>query len=318
MQKDFNSTISSTSKSLTTMSTRPANLQFLDHWAWKFYAYLFASLFGIFALSCLFAFVQQCKQSARSRNIHGRFTTVQLFAAATLKVVRLLLRPVELHDKSEEVFTTTLLMECISVALNLSAFSILLLILLESTKTSLVNARLQNIWVLLGITGVLMAVMLTLNFLAFYGTRLLWYFVSYIFVFIWGILICVGYAVAGYRMWQNLKSSREQGRKSGDGRLKRIIILVFLSPFITAAALILSLCLAASGYGIFVELEITEHTKWSRYAILCLLQSCDLAIMVVIFGIVIRSKFRRSTIDDAPTLHLGTFDKTSNEEELTV
>lgn len=314
----LNLTISSTSKSLTILSTRPAYFQFLDHWVWKFYAYLFASLFGIFALSCLFAFVQQCKQSARSRNIHGRFTTVQLFAAATLKVVRLLWRPVELQDMSEEVFTTTLLMECISVALNLSAFSILLLILLESTKTSLVNARLQNIWVLLAITGVLTALMLTLNLLAFYGSRFFWYFLSYIFVFIWGILICVGYAVAGYRMWQNLKSSREQGRNSGDGRLKRIIILVFLSPFITAAALILSLCLAASSYGIFVELEITEHTKWSRYPILCLLQSCDLAIMVVIFGIVIRSKFRRSTIDGAPTLHLGTFDKTNNEEELTM
>lgn len=300
------------------MSTRPAYLQFLDHWAWKFYAYLFASLFGIFALSCLFAFVQQCMQPARSRNIHGRFTTVQLFVAATLKVVRLLWSPMVLHDTSEEVFTTTLLMECTSLALNLSAFSILLLILLESTKTSLANARLQNIWVLLAITGVLTAVMFTLNLLAFYGTRFFWYFVSHIFVFIWGILICVGYAVAGYRMWQNLKSSRERGRNSGEGRLKRIITLVFLSPFITAAALILSLCLAASSYGIIVELEITEHTKWSRYAILCLLQSCELAIMVVIFGIVIRSKSRRSTADDALTLQLGTFDKTNNEEELTV
>ena len=299
------------------MSTGPAKSSFLDHWAWQFYAYLFASLFGIFALSCLFAFIQQCTQPAHRRNMHGRFTTVQLFVAATLRVVRLLWSPRLLHDKSQEVFITSLLMECISVALTLSAFSILLLILLESTKTSLANARWQNIWVLLAISGVLTAVMLTFNLLAFYQAQIFWYFVSYIYLFIWGILICVGYAVAGYRMWQNLKSSREQGRNSGKGRLKRIITLVLLSPFITAAALILSLCLAASGYGIIVELEVTEQAKWSRYAILCLLKSCDLAIMVVIFGIVIRSKSRGSTVDDAPTLQLGTFDKT-NEEELTV
>lgn len=288
-------------------------LEFLDHWAWKFYAYLFASLFGIFAATCFAAFVHQCTRSSRSRNIHRRFTTVQLFIAATLKVASLLCNPIVLHNKTVEIIATTLLIDCASVALNLSAFSILLLILLETTKTSLAGPKLQNACVLLAITGVLTTVMVTLNLLSLYSHSKFWYFVSYIYLLVWGILICFGYAVAGHRMWRNLKSSRSRENNTEEGRLKRIITLVFLSPFITAATLILSVCMAASHYGIIVELKITERRKWSKYTILFLLRSCEYTIMVIIFGIVIRTKSRRSSVNDAPSIKLGTF-----EEDVTI
>ena len=320
MQRNKNSSAYAPTKSLSSVSTRSANIEFLDHWAWEFYAYTFATLFAIFALSCFVAFVQQWTQPSRSRSIHGRFTTVQLFIAATLKVVGLLWSPIVLHNTSTEIFTASLLIDCFSVALSLSAFSILLLILLETTKTSLAVPRLQNIWVLLGITSVLTAVMLTLNLLALFSEtpRRFWYFVSHAYLFIWGILICVGYTVAGYRMWRTLKSSRRLRRSAGEGRLKRIITLVFLSPFVTAATLILNLCLAGSLYGILKGLEITEDKVWVRYAVQFLRSSCDLVIMVSIFGIVIRTKSQRSSADDEPALQMGTFadDTTTPLEEV--
>ena len=282
--------------------------KFLDHWAWELYTYTFASLFAIFALICFLIVVRQWMQPSRSRNIHGRFITVQLFMAATLKVVGLLWSPaIVLYNASRETFAGSLLIDCFSMALSLSAFSILLLILLETTKTSLATPRLQNIWVLLAITAVLTATMLTFNLLVLFADRAFWYLMSYIDLFVWGILICVGYTVAGYRMWRNLQSSRRLGNSKGERRLKTIIILVFLSPFITASTLILSLCLAASDYGIFVELEISGETMWSRYSIKFLLQSCDLAISVLIFGIVVRTKTRSCSVDDAPPFQLGTF-----------
>ena len=251
--------------------------------------------------------VRQWTQRSGSQNVHGRFTTVQLFIAATLKVVGLLWSPIGLNDISMGTFIASLLIDCFSMALNLSAFSILLLILLETTKTSLVAPRLQNIWVLLAVTAVLTAAMLTFNLLVLYAARELWYFVSCLAIFIWGILVCVGYTIAGHRIWRNLKSSRRLGNSTREGRLKNVITLVFLSPIITVFALILSLLLAASDYGIFVELEINEKTIWRRYAFMFLLRSCEFAIVALIFGIVVRTKSRRRSVADVSTVQLGAF-----------
>ena len=214
-----------------------------------------------------------------------------------------------LNGTSQDVFITALLIDCCSIALILSAFSILLLILLETTKTSLAPPRLQNIWVLFAITAVVTLVMLTFNLLVLYADRTFWYFLSYLAHFIWGTLICIGYVVAGRRMWRNLQSSREVRKSSGERRLKNITTLVFLAPCVTAAMLILNVCLAASEYGIFKHLEMTANTFWSRYAAVFLLTCCQLLIVVLIFGVVIRTKSGKGSVDNASNVQLGTFEK---------
>lgn len=305
MQGSENSSVEYTSLPPST-STPYAN--FLDHWAWKLYSYFFASLFGLFALIDIIVIVQQSTFHSLSRSTHARFSTVQLFLASTLKSACLLWSPTFINSESKEVITGVLLLDCISVGLNLSAFSILLLVLLETTQTSLTIPRLQNLGVLIAITGAFSTVMLLLNLMALWKHSLEWYFASYLYVFVWGILVCVGYTVAGYRMWRNLKSSRSQGNEIKESRLKRIISLTFISPFITAAILLLSVFMAACDYGVLVGLEVSEHSIWARFVALVLLRTCELVIMLIIFGMVIRTKFQRSKEDNAPTLQLGTFD----------
>ena len=298
MDQNESSTLNSLTTSVSSSSVANGK-KFRHHWAWDFYAYTFATLFGIFALSCFAIIVRQCKQPSGSRSVHGRFTTIQLFVAASLKVVVLLWNPLLLGEASKDVFTTALIIDCCSLALILSAFSILLLILLETTKTSLAPPRLQKIWVLLAITAVLTFVMLTFNLLV---------------LLIWGTLICIGYVVAGRRMWRNLQSSRGIGKSSGERRLKKITILLFFAPCITAAVLILNVCLAASEYGIFKDLEMTASTFWSRYSTMFLLNCCHLATVVLIFAVVIRARSRRGSVDDVPNVQLGTFEETPMEE----
>lgn len=203
---NLNSSAQSTTRALsTTMHHKPSHSRkFFDHWSWDFYTYLFVVLFGVFALSCLVVIIRQWTQPSHSRGIYVRFTTFQLFIAATMKVVALLWSPKVLDDAPKEIFAVSLILECLSMALMLSALSILLLILLETTKTSLAAPKLQNIWALLGITALLTAIMLTFNLLVLLNNRKFWRFFSYIHLFIWGLIICVGYTVAGRRMWRNL------------------------------------------------------------------------------------------------------------------
>ena len=117
-------------------------------------------------------------------------------------------------------------------------------------------------------------------------------------------------------MWSNLKSSREIGKSSGERRLKNITILVLIAPFITAAMLILTVCLAAPQYGILKRLKMsTKETNWKRYVIKFLLKCCELVIVVLIFGVVIRTKSGKGSVEDAPSLQLGTFVEEPPTEE---
>ena len=315
-----NSSAQSTTRALSTTihHTPSRSRKFFDHWSWDFYSYLFVALFGVFALSCLVVLIRQWTQPSHSSGIYVRFTTFQLFIAATMKVVALLWSPKVLDDAPNEIFAASLIVDCLSTALMLSALSILLLILLETTKTSLAAPKLQNIWALLGITALLTAIMLTFNLLVLLKNRKFWRFFSHIHLFIWGLLICVGYTVAGRRMWRNLKSSRQLGRSARERRLQKIIQLVLLAPLITAASLILHLCIAANNYGILKGLEIAEKTIRSRYAIKFLRKLCDFAIMVLIFGIAIEKKSRSRPLKEEAALQLGTFtvDRTKADDEV--
>lgn len=315
-----NSSAQLTTRALSTTihHTPSRSRKFFDHWSWDFYIYLFVALFGVFSLSCLVVLIRQWTQASHSHGIYVRFTTFQLFISATMKVVALLWSPKVIDDAPNEIFVVSLIVDSLSTALMLSALSILLLILLETTKTSLAAPKLQNIWALLGITALLTAIMLTFNLLVLLKNRKFWRFFSYIHLFIWGLIICVGYTVAGRRMWRNLKSSRQLVRSTRERRLQKIIQLVLLAPLITTASLILNLCLAANSYGILKGLEIAEKTIRSRYAIKFLRKLCDFAIMVLIFGIAIGKKSRSCPLKEEPALQLGTFpvDRTKADDEV--
>ena len=175
----------------------------------------------------------------------------------------------------------------------LSAFSILLLILLETTKISLAAPRLQNIWMLLGMTAVFLVVLLTLKLLVLYGSREIWFLIANFVVFIWGLVICIGYTVAGYRMWRNLKSSRQLGRSTSELRLEYIVKRAFLAAFTALLMLALDQSLAAKEYLLFADRQITRRTIWSRYTLVFLKRSCEFAMMALIFGIVVSTKHKR-------------------------
>ena len=278
-----------------------------NQWAWDLYSYLFTTLFGAFAVICAVAFIRQWMQVSPSRNMYGRFTTVQLFLAATLKVIGHLCTPTSLGDATTEIFLASLLIETFSKALLLSTFSIMLLILLETTKISLAAPRLQNIWMLLGITAVFLVVLLTLNLLVLYGSREIWFLISNFVVFIWGLVICIGYTVAGYRMWRNLKSSRQLGQSTSELRLKYIVKQAFLAAFTALLMLALDQSLAAKDYVLFADRQITSRTIWSRYTLIILKRSCEFAMMALIFGIVVSTKHRGRFVQDSPAVQLGTF-----------
>lgn len=242
---------------------------------------------------------------------------MQLFIAAVLKVTVLLWRPFLLNESTKAQLGAALLLHSFSLAFNLSAYCILLLILLETTKITLASPRLQNIWVLLGITAVFTLIVVTFDLLVLYRERYreYWRFISDITLYVWGILICVGYAVAGFRMWRNLRSSRPMENSHSRGRLKNIIMLVFLSSAVTAFSLTLAFCVSVADFGAIRGLQVKEDSIWIRFAILFLLRSCEFTVVLMIFAIVVKRNLERNCVNEAPSLLMGTFSSRSSTEE---
>lgn len=311
MNQNQTSTLTTLTSKSTTLPTLNSNAkELLNHWAWKLYVYTFATLYVIFALNCLIVFARQRTRST-PKSVYWRFTTAQLFIAAVLKAVVFLWSPFLLHELSRARYGTALMLYSFSLAFNLSAYSILLLILLETTKITLVSPRLQNVWVLLAITGAFTITLATFNLLVLVADRELWRFVSDMTLYIWGTLICVGYAVAGFRIWRNLRSSRQTDNSSRQKRLRNIVFFAVISSMVTAVSLTLVICLSANDFGAIRGLDVKKDSIWVRFAVSFMLRRYEFGLVLLIFVIVIKTKAERSRVDDVPSVQLGTFHRDS-------
>ena len=280
--------------------------ELLNHWAWKFHTYFFAALYIVFAVNCLIAFVRQSSRSV-NKSVYRRFTTTQLFVAAVVKAAVLLWCPFLEREISRARYVTALVLFSFSKAFNLSAYSILLLVLLESTKVSIASPRLQNIWVLLGFTAVFTVTLATFNLLVLFADKELWRFISDLVLSTWGGLICFGYAVAGYRIWRNLRSSRDMDNSRRNRTLRTIVLLAFISSVVTAVSLTLIICVSAGDFGAIRGLQLKKDSNRARFAITFLMRSYEFGLVLLIFVTVVKTKTDRSRVEDAPSLPMGTF-----------
>ena len=201
---------------------------------------------------------------------------------------------------------TALVLFSFSKTFNLSAYSILLLDLLESTKVSIASPRLQNIWVLLGFTAVFTVTLATFNLLVLFADKELWRFVSDLVLSTWGGLICFGYAVAGYRIWRNLRSSRDMDNGRRNRTLRTIVLLAFISSVVTAVSLTLIICVSAGDFGAIRGLQLKDSNR-ARFAVTFLMRSYEFGLVLLIFVTVVKMKTDRSRVEDAPSLPMGTF-----------
>ena len=243
--------------------------ELLNHWAWKFHTYFFAALYIIFAVNCLIALIER-----------------EIFKAR---------------------YVTALVLFSFSKAFNLSAYSILLLVLLESTKVSIASPRLQNIWVLLGFTAIFTVTLATFNLLVLFADKELWRFISDLVLSTWGGLICFSYAVAGYRIWRNLRSSRDIDNGRRNRTFRTIVLLAFISSVVTAVSLTLTICVSAGDFGAIRGLQLKKDSNRARFAITFLMRSYEFGLVLLIFVTVVKTKTDRSRVEDAPSLPMGTF-----------
>ena len=239
------------------------------NWLWKVHVYGFGIISVLIAFFATFYLVISRKTTFTRHRAHLAVMNIALFTAAFLRALILFWDPyASSSDTTDLQLLACIISWGISTACITSSFSIMLLIFLETTKTSLGPARLKNLPCLVSITlaNIFYLVMSDLV-VWFHSEAKVMIFVCHVIFAIWGLAVSIGYSVAGIRMWRNLKSSlgetffnRQLDRDSK--RLKRLFVLMCAASWFGVIKFSLSLYTAIGEYGVFADIGYVKSWPW--------------------------------------------------------
>ena len=238
-------------------------------WLWLAHVYGFGGIFVLVASYAIRRFIASRKTVLTQHRVHRAVMNIALLVAGFLRSLILFWDPyASSSDTTDLQLLICIISWGISSACITSSFSIMLLILLETTKTSLGPARLKNLPCLLSIALVNISYLLLSDLVVwFHPEAKVMIFICHVTFAAWGLAVSVGYLVAGIRMWCNLKSSlggtffnRELDRDFK--RLKRLFILMCWASCLGIFKFSLSLYNAIGEYGVFADIGFVKSWPW--------------------------------------------------------
>ena len=263
-------------------------------WLWGVHIYGFGTMFALiafFGMICLFA---GRKTIFTRQRVHIAFMNTALITTGLIRSLILFWDPyASSADTSESQLLFCIISWGTATACITASFSIMLLIFLETTKTSLGPARLKNLPFLLSITLANVIYLLVSDLVVwFHSQAKVMIFICQFTFATWGLAISVGYSIAGMRMWRNLKSSlgetffsRKLERDSK--RLKRLFVLMCSASSFGITKFSLSLYAAVGEYGVFADIGYVKSWPW--FVVQSMLRTLETLICIFIFLIAFKN-----------------------------
>ena len=269
----------------------------IEEWGWMWFAHVygFGSMFALMMLYAFFSLYRFRKTLFARQKVHLRVMNFALMAAGFGRCLALFWDPYASRESTSVIQNLFLLTSWgIATACMTSAFSIMLLIFLETTKTKLGPPKLRNLPLLVSIT-VANIVYLILSDLVvwFYPKAKLMIFVCHVILAIWGLAIFVGYFVAGLRMWRNLGptlqscSSNNQYSIRDMKKLKRLFVFMSVASVFGVCNFSVSLYVSIGEFGVFTAESYAKSWPW--FAIHTAMRTMELLLSALVFLIAVDS-----------------------------
>ena len=268
-------------------------------WGWYLHVYFFTVLYCFVFIRGLYVLLKQGKALFR-RMDHRFLMNLLLLAFGATRAVFLIWDPYGSnpnHTKTELVIC--IITFGVGTACVTSAFSYLLLIVLESTRISLAPSRFQNQRFFLGVwtVNVLYVIFSDLIVAHFQEAKVMILICQLTFA-LWGFLLALGYALAAARLWRNMKASRQtaqynQGLAAESKRIKRLVYLLCLGSVCGVVMFSTIVYTALSDTGVYNESGIVRNGPW--IAVQTLLRTCEVFMCLVIFLTALKTATANST-----------------------
>lgn len=264
-------------------------------WMWFVHVYGFGSLFVLMTLYAFYSLYRFRKTFFARQKVHLRVMNFALMAAGFGRCLALFWDPYASRESTSVIQNLVLLTSWgIATACMTSAFSIMLLIFLETTQTKLGPPKLRNLPLLLSIT-VANIVYLILSDLVvwFYPKAKVMIFVCHVTLAIWGLAIFLGYFVAGVRMWRNLGATLQSSSSNNKysirdmKKLRRLFIFMSVASIFGVGNFSMSLYISIGEFGVFTAKRYAKSWPW--FTIQTALRTMELLLSALVFLIAVDS-----------------------------
>ncbi|XP_068682823.1 uncharacterized protein [Montipora foliosa] len=263
---------------------------------WHLHVYGFATVFALIAFFAITCIVVSRKAILKKQRAHFAVMNSALVVTGFLRSLVLFWDPYA----SRENTSSSMVLFCIiswgiGTACITSSFSIVLLIFMETTKTSLGPARLKNLPFLMSITlSNILYLLLSDLVVWFHSEARVMVFICHVTFATWGLVVSIGYSVAGTRMWRNLKASLDgtffrRTIHQESSRLNRLFTLMCCASFFGVIKFSLSPYTSVGEFGVFADTGyITESWHW--FVVQSLLRTLESFLCIFIFLIVFKNR----------------------------
>ena len=145
------------------------------------------------------------------------------------------------------------------------AFSILLLVLLETTRMALAPPRFQRPAVLAAIIIPSMIYVLIADMLVAYGGMKMALLVCQVMFVVWGLLLCFGFGKVWWKINQNLRSSAQDQVNRDNGRLRKLNIILISCAVIGLALTLINLYAISATRSVLLRPYFVRPGPWMAF-----------------------------------------------------
>lgn len=263
-------------------------------WSWRLYKYGLGGLFIINSLWALYVLIKGRKEIFKK--VHAFVMNVLLLLMGCLRAGLLFKDPYLSPPNNAELFVFELIIFGLGSAFSVSAFTILLFILLETTNLKFGPARFKQLRYPLSITLLYIIFFVTSDIVVvLYPEAKIVLLVCQIIYVVWGVLVCLGFALTAWKIWQNLRPSRNLACYNNQfnsevKQMKTLVYLLTMASFTGGISFILKMLTVTSDLSMFGKNRHVEY--WSWYGLTFGSLITELMINTLIYAIALRTCIR--------------------------
>ncbi|XP_076109868.1 uncharacterized protein LOC143078786 [Mytilus galloprovincialis] len=225
--------------------------------AWPLHVYIFGLCYVlavVFSAICIAALLKSVKAGK------GKLTLSLLLMViffSTTRTVSLFTEPYYAYNNIP--FLTARIMWSVGLPFLTSSFSLVFLVLLDTTKMDIGPPKFQKFSAILIITAVHLVIVVTSDFVVFYEASAKVMLVLCQIVFLaYGFSLAIGYFYVGFKMRQNCSA----GSMHESSTIKRLIVLCFVSSATSVAIVGTHIYSAVGVFGVYSNNNIVDAWPW--------------------------------------------------------
>ena len=249
--------------------------------AWPLHTYGFAVVFTLIALVPPLELVRMQADKIRVSALKSTVLVI-IFLFSSSRAFALFLDPYG-STKRFHLIVTQLLFSlghpCI-----ISALSLLLLVLIDTTKMNIAPPRFQRVQVIIPVVISHVALVIITDFVvAYFLEAKVLLLICQTYFLLLGSLMAIGYSCVGWKIRKNIKAN-VNSKTSVDTKMRRLQYLIAACAVASASVCVLTVYSAAGVLGIYSDVEYVEAWPWWTFQTLNRLLEVAICIVVLLMN----------------------------------